>query len=248
VIFAQVLFSQYGIPAMQPDQMRAARAALNWSLERLAAESGIHRNTLSNFETSKFGGEPDTVAAARKALTSAGVIFIENGDAPGIALRRFRVGDRVKFRPQTRVRLSYDIAADELGTVVAVEPHPPQTGPTYRIMVQFGERSPLAFVFKFEYELAHPVVESLRDFIDATGRSLIPNGNFVAHPAAGIAPQIESDLARIPPQRDSLVIIPTADEGLRLSLESRGFLARESCPTLHLMWRQFLDGGLRASC
>ena len=186
---------------MQPDQMRAARAALNWSLERLAAESGVHRNTLSNFETSKFAGEAEKIAAARKALKSAGAIFIDDNDgAPGVALRRFRVWDRVKFRPQTRVRLSYDIAADEIGTVVAVERHPPKTGPTYRMMVQFGERPPIAYVFKFEYELVYPVVESLKEFIDSTGVSLIANRHFVAHPVPGVTPQIESNQAKIPPK------------------------------------------------
>jgi hypothetical protein len=50
------------------------------------------------------------------------------------------------------MRRSYDIAADELGTVVGVEPHPAQTGPTYRIEVQF-ERVRVPYIFKFEYEL-----------------------------------------------------------------------------------------------
>jgi transcriptional regulator with XRE-family HTH domain len=230
---------------VQPDQMRAARAALNWSLERLAEESGVHRNTLSNFETSKFAGAPETIAAARRALTSAGVVFFDGeGNAPGVAVRRFRVGDRVKFRPETRVRLNYDIAADEIGVVVAVEPHPPQTGPTYRTMVQFGERRPLAFVFKFEYELVHAVAASLKEFVDTTGCSMVPNGHFIAHPAIGMKPSFEPDLAKLPQQVDSLVIIPTADETLRREVEARGFFPREGSPTLYLMWRQFRDGVL----
>jgi transcriptional regulator with XRE-family HTH domain len=229
--------------------MRAARAALNWSLERLAEESGVHRNTLSNFETRKFEGEPEKIAAAKKALMSAGVLFVDenNGRAAGITLRRFRVGDRVKFRPQTRVRFSYDIGADEIGTVVAVEPHPPQTGPTYRMMVRFGERAPLAYVFRFEYELVHPVVESLKEFVEATGRSMIPNGHFIAHPAVGVTPEMESDLAKLPPQLQSVIIIPTADDELRREVEARGFWRQEASPTLYLLWRQFADGALRAS-
>jgi hypothetical protein len=31
------------------------------------------------------------------------------------------------------MRFDDGIAADEVGTVVEVEPHPPQTGPTYKI-------------------------------------------------------------------------------------------------------------------
>lgn len=138
---------------MQPEQMRAARAALNWSLERLAEASGVHRNTLSNFETRKYMGEPEKLAAVKRTLEAAGVIFAEeNGEAAGVRLRRFRVGDLVRFRPQTRVRFSYNIATNEVGKIVGVEPHPPATGPTYRIQVQF-ERALVPYVFRFEYEL-----------------------------------------------------------------------------------------------
>ncbi len=138
---------------MQPEQMRVARAALNWSLDRLAEASGVHRNTISNFETRKYDGEPEKLATVKRALESAGVIFIEeNGEAAGVRLRRFQVGDRVRFRPQTRVRFSYNIDANEIGTVVWVEPHPPQTGPTYMIEVEF-EHVRVPRVFRFEYEL-----------------------------------------------------------------------------------------------
>jgi transcriptional regulator with XRE-family HTH domain len=133
--------------------MREARAALNWSLERLAEASGIHRNTISNFETRKYLGEPEKLAAVKRALEYAGVIFIdENGESAGVRLRRFRVGDLVKFRPQTRVRFDYGVEADEVGQVVGVEPHPPQTGLTYKIRVRFN-RALLPYVFRFEYEL-----------------------------------------------------------------------------------------------
>lgn len=226
---------------MQPEQMRAGRAVLNWSLERLAEESKVHRNTLWNFETGKFNGEPHKLAAVEKALTSAGVIFVPDS---GVALRRFRVGDRVKFRRETRLRLSFGIEADEIGVVVAVEPHPPMTGPTYRMRVKFGECAPLALVFKFEYELVHPVVDSLKEFVETNGRSMIPNGQFVVRPAMNTEPQIESELTKLPPELESLIIIPTADEKLRLDVESRGFFQRESCAALRLMWRQHPDGSL----
>ncbi len=139
---------------MQPEQMRAARAALNWSLERLAEVSGVHRNTLSNFETRKYLGEPEKVAAVKRVLEAAGIIFAQdNGVATGVWLRRFRKGDRVRFRPQTRERFNFNIEADEVGMIVGVEPHPPATGPTYRIEVQFPKRRPLPYIFSFEYEL-----------------------------------------------------------------------------------------------
>jgi transcriptional regulator with XRE-family HTH domain len=66
-----------------------ARAALNWSLAELAKASGVHRNTISNFETEKYGGDPERVAAIRAALEAAGVEFIpENGGGAGVRLRK----------------------------------------------------------------------------------------------------------------------------------------------------------------
>jgi transcriptional regulator with XRE-family HTH domain len=66
-----------------------ARAALNWSLADLAAASGVHRNTISNFETGRYGGSDQAIAAIRAALESAGVVFIaENGGGPGVRLQR----------------------------------------------------------------------------------------------------------------------------------------------------------------
>ncbi|POR41957.1 helix-turn-helix transcriptional regulator [Methylobacterium sp. V23] len=66
-----------------------ARAALNWSLADLAAAAGVHRNTISNFETEKFAGDPAKLAALQAALEGAGVEFIpENGGGPGVRLRK----------------------------------------------------------------------------------------------------------------------------------------------------------------
>lgn len=68
-----------------------ARAALRMTLEQLAAVSGVHRNTISNFETEKFAGDERTIAAIRSALEAAGVIFVEeNGEGPGVRLRKAR--------------------------------------------------------------------------------------------------------------------------------------------------------------
>lgn len=152
---------------MKPEQVRMGRALLNWSLDQLADESGVHRNTISNFEIGKYAGNPETLASIRSALEARGVIFVdENDEGAGVRLRRFRVGDVVRFRAQTRVRFSFDIAVDELGTVTGVEPHPPQTGPTYRMDVRFP-RALVPGVFRFEYELvkAAPAL-SLREFIE----------------------------------------------------------------------------------
>ena len=72
---------------MKPAQVRMARAALNWSLQQLAEAARVHRNTISNFETGKYAGDPQTVDAIRAALEAAGVEFT-NGDQPGVRLRK----------------------------------------------------------------------------------------------------------------------------------------------------------------
>ena len=85
---------------MKPAQVRMARAALNWSLADLAAAAGVHRNTISNFETSKFAGSEEALAAIRGALESAGVIFVdENGEGPGVRLRKTAPGTKAASIP-----------------------------------------------------------------------------------------------------------------------------------------------------
>lgn len=76
---------------MKPAQVRMARAALNWSLADLAEAAGVHRNTISNFETGRYAGEPDRLDAMRRALEKAGIIFVEeNGEGPGVRLKKKR--------------------------------------------------------------------------------------------------------------------------------------------------------------
>jgi transcriptional regulator with XRE-family HTH domain len=72
---------------VKPAQVRMARAALNWSLQQLSEAAGVHRNTISNFETGRYAGEPATLEAISTALEAAGVEFT-NGDQPGVRLRK----------------------------------------------------------------------------------------------------------------------------------------------------------------
>jgi transcriptional regulator with XRE-family HTH domain len=71
---------------VKPAQVRMARAALNWSLNDLASAAGVHRNTISNFETGKYGGSEEAIGAVRRALEAAGIVFT-NGDEPGVKLK-----------------------------------------------------------------------------------------------------------------------------------------------------------------
>jgi transcriptional regulator with XRE-family HTH domain len=66
-----------------------ARAALNWSVRDLAEASGLHRNTITNLETGRYGGDEVTLEAIEKTLRRAGVEFIdENGGGPGVRLKK----------------------------------------------------------------------------------------------------------------------------------------------------------------
>jgi transcriptional regulator with XRE-family HTH domain len=70
-------------------QLRMARAALNWTVRDLAEAAGVHRNTISNIEVGRYAGDPDTLAKLKKALSKAGVEFVdENGGGPGVRLKR----------------------------------------------------------------------------------------------------------------------------------------------------------------
>lgn len=69
-------------------QIRAARALLNWTVRDLSEKAGVHRNTITRAETDATGPGHAT-AAIRAALEAAGVVFLpENGNGPGVAMRK----------------------------------------------------------------------------------------------------------------------------------------------------------------
>ena len=80
------------VPAivMTPAQLRAARALLDWSRERLAEASGTHVNSVRNFEQGTSDPKRSTLLAWQKALAKAGVEFTaetaEHG--PGVRMRK----------------------------------------------------------------------------------------------------------------------------------------------------------------
>ena len=77
--------------AITAGQMRAARGLLDWSMERLASESGVPVRTLARAEAPQGSTRPATLAAIRAALEEAGVEFIaENGGGAGVRLREPR--------------------------------------------------------------------------------------------------------------------------------------------------------------
>ncbi|WP_179955999.1 helix-turn-helix domain-containing protein [Pannonibacter tanglangensis] len=73
---------------MNAIQCKMARVALDLSVRDLATLANVSTNTISRLER---GDElkPRTVDAIRAALETAGVIFIdENGEGPGVRLRK----------------------------------------------------------------------------------------------------------------------------------------------------------------
>ena len=76
---------------LTPGQMRAARALLGWSGDKLAEASQVSLITIRRAETAKEGINMTraNMAAIRAALEAAGVEFIpENGGGAGVRLRK----------------------------------------------------------------------------------------------------------------------------------------------------------------
>ncbi|EEW24013.1 helix-turn-helix domain-containing protein [Rhodobacter ferrooxidans] len=74
---------------MTPAQSRAARAMIGLSQEEIAKASGVGIQTLIAFESGKRQPYARTLDAIRAALEASGVVFLpENGNGPGVALRK----------------------------------------------------------------------------------------------------------------------------------------------------------------
>lgn len=70
-------------------QCRAGRALLNWSQQQLADAARVGVVTVRQFESGSSEPRNATLDVIRRALESAGVIFVEeNGEGPGVRLRK----------------------------------------------------------------------------------------------------------------------------------------------------------------
>ena len=68
-----------------------ARAALNWTVRELAEATGLHRNTITNIEVGRYGGDEKSMRLIEAVLKKAGVEFIdEHGGGPGVRLRKLQ--------------------------------------------------------------------------------------------------------------------------------------------------------------
>lgn len=79
---------------LRANQIRAARALLNWSQGELVEKSGLSLTTIRRMEDDKIGPERSSagnVAAVTKIIEDAGVVFLNEGDqtpgGPGVRIK-----------------------------------------------------------------------------------------------------------------------------------------------------------------
>ena len=79
-------------PSVAPNQLRAARGLVRWSMQDLSDKSGVPFDTISGFEVRGAQSKPETLAKLKKALKAAGVEFIHPDEkgGPGVRLKRSR--------------------------------------------------------------------------------------------------------------------------------------------------------------
>lgn len=79
---------------LTPEYLRAARALLDWSAQKLADRADVGVATVRRAETVKGfikkTMKPETKERMVRALEGAGVVFLEKGDEGGWGVRRRR--------------------------------------------------------------------------------------------------------------------------------------------------------------
>ena len=97
ILKVSISMKSKSIPKVSIRQVKAARALLAWSQEKLADAARISIPTIKRLEASDgpLGGRTETANQIRAALEHGGVEFIdENGGGLGVRLRK-----RKKHRP-----------------------------------------------------------------------------------------------------------------------------------------------------
>jgi hypothetical protein len=78
----------YSQNILTPAQCRAARAMIEWSVERLSQASAIDLQTIHNFEVRFRRPDEKTLRRLRITLEAAGVMFVpENGWGVGVRFK-----------------------------------------------------------------------------------------------------------------------------------------------------------------
>ncbi len=95
------------------EQIKAARALLDWTQEELAAAAGLSKPSINTLERRIANPKVDTMVSIQKALESAGVEFTEG---PGVKLQSMVLKAQVFEGQDAVVRLLNDIADTLKGT------------------------------------------------------------------------------------------------------------------------------------
>lgn len=76
---------------IEPSQLRAARALVGWSREKLSETTKIAPRTIARIEDGEVTPRGGTMEAIREALEAAGVVFLADGETvdggPGVRLK-----------------------------------------------------------------------------------------------------------------------------------------------------------------
>ncbi len=88
------------------EQIKAARALLDWTQDDLAAAAGLSKPSINTLERRISNPKSNTMKAIQKALEKAGVEFTEG---PGVKLRSSVVKTSVFEGEDSLVRLTHDI-------------------------------------------------------------------------------------------------------------------------------------------
>lgn len=65
--------------ALSPAQVRAARAWLRWSQDKLSEKSGISQTSIARYELERSVPHADTLIQIRRAFEAAGIEFLFTG-------------------------------------------------------------------------------------------------------------------------------------------------------------------------
>ena len=73
---------------MTPDLCRAARALLDWTLVDLSTRANVSVTAINEYERRRRRTQSSTVRVLQLALEDAGIEFYENGEGPGLRLKK----------------------------------------------------------------------------------------------------------------------------------------------------------------
>ncbi len=97
-----------------PAQIRAARALINWSQEKLADEAGVALTSVRDLEAEKRASESGTSVNVRDALENAGVQFLTGSIEGGPGVRLVANRPNLIRRPSPNSMMKWEGMAVEL--------------------------------------------------------------------------------------------------------------------------------------